>query len=524
MNDGKTFLQRVAERKERLAATDIATAAPAPAPAAPTFTLTGDEETARQRRYAEKALRDECDLVAFAVEGTRNDTLNRAMFSLSRFVAENILTADEVRDELTAAAQSAGLNDQEIRQTLNSAMRGSEAKTRDKPAVPPPSGSLSTVVEVTAAEFENGAAEPDPDNPGETRDLHQLAVTRRAYEYRVNDEARALWTRQRAAIAGQRRPELTNLVDMLEVPDEDAHYRITDLLPVGGRALLAAQYKAGKTSMIANLLRALVDGHDFLGRLHVEPVQRVVLIDTELDERMLRRWLRDQNIINQAAIDVLCLRGRLAGFDVLDETTRADWATTMAGADLIILDCLRPCLDALGLSEDKEAGRFLTAFDSLCNEAGATEAVVVHHMGHGQERSRGDSRLLDWPDVLWKIVRDDTEGETGDRYFSALGRDVNIPESRLDWTPETRALTLLDGGRMEKRARSMGTDIVEILSDPANKNGLSQNQLVGKLKALGNTRDGSRRALQIAIDEKVILTVEGPRNTLIHVLNPSRSA
>jgi len=215
--------------------------------------------------------------------------------------------------------------------------------------------------------------------------LHQIAVTRRAYELRVNDEARSLWTRQRAAAAGQQPPALINLVDLLAQPDQDTTYRIDELLPVGGRVLLAAQYKAGKTSMIANLLRSLVDGDPFLGRLRVEPVQKVVLIDNELDVDMLRRWLRDQGIRNCAAIDLVCLRGRLTTFGITDDTTRADWADIMADTDFIILDCLRPCLDALGLSEDKEAGIFLTAFDALCREAGAREAAVVHHMGHGQE-------------------------------------------------------------------------------------------------------------------------------------------
>ncbi|MGE2714212.1 AAA family ATPase [Mycolicibacterium litorale] len=518
MNDGKTFLQRVAERKERLAAANLAETA-APHPSGRIVVDASGVDQDRRRRYAEKALRDESDLVAFAAEGTRNDTLNRAAFSVARFVNDGILTEDEVSTELTAAARAAGLPDNEIRATLSSAARGSLAKPRSGPAVPAPT---SPAPRAWRDGHEATGVADDDATEEEKADLHQIAVSRRAYELRVNDEARALWTRQRAALAGQQRPTITNLVDLLAQPDEEASYRITDLLPTGGRALLAAQYKAGKTSMIANLLRSLVDGHDFLGRMKVAPVDRVVLIDTELDERMLRRWLRDQNIAKQVSVDVLSLRGRLGAFDILDDTIRADWATALAGADFIILDCLRPCLDALGLSEDKEAGRFLTAFDSLCHEAGATEAVVVHHMGHGQERSRGDSRLLDWPDVLWKIVRDDQEGETGDRYFSALGRDVNIEESRLDWTPETRALTLCDGGRMEKRARNMGIDIVEILSDPANSGGLSQTKLVGKLKALGHTRDGARRALQIAMEEGVLLTVEGPRNATVHVLNPSR--
>lgn len=439
----------------------------------------------------------------------RNDALNAAAAYLGRFP----IPRPQLRETLLHACHTNGLITEDGETACNKTISsGFKKADTDGPRVIEDRPHTQQIIEVDAGDF----------TPEERQDLHTLQVTRRAYELRVNDEARALWTRQRATLSGQEQPSITNLVDLLAQPDEDANYRINDLLPTGGRALLAAQYKAGKTSMVANLLRSLVDGHQFLGRMQVAPVDRVVLIDTELDERMLRRWLRDQNITHQPRVDVLCLRGRLGAFDIIDDTTRADWAKLIAGADFIILDCLRPCLDALGLSEDKEAGRFLTAFDALCRESGVTEAVVVHHMGHTQERSRGDSRLLDWPDVLWKIVRDEEEGDTGNRYFSAMGRDVNIPESRLDWTPETRALTLCDGGRNDKRARDMIIDIIEILSDPANITGLSQNKLVGKLKALGNSRDGARRAVHMAIDDSVLLTVEGPRKTTLHILNPSR--
>lgn len=502
MADDRTFLQRVDDYK---ASKTAPTLSPPPIPVSTNGTANGDHAA-----YTNTALQRELDQLAATTTGQRNHALNIAALKLARLPIDR----DTLRTDLIVACHTNGLiRDDGLRsveQTINSAFDKAE---RDGPRTIPERPPSGQVVEVDASDLTDA----------ERRDLHALAVQRRAYDLRVNDEARALWIRQRATLTGQQRPVLTNLVDLLAQPDEDTRYRINDLLPVGGRALLAAQYKAGKTSMIANLLRSLVDGQNFLGRLSVQPVGRVVLIDTELDERMLRRWLRDQNIAQQKAVDVLCLRGRLAGFDILDPAIRTDWAEAMAGADFIVLDCLRPCLDALGLSEDKEAGRFLTAFDSLCYEAGATESAVVHHMGHGQERSRGDSRLLDWPDVLWKIVRDDQEGDTGDRYFSALGRDVNIAESRLDWTPETRALTLCDGGRLEKRARDMGTDIVEILSDPANSDGLSQNKLVGKLKALGNSREGSRRAVQLAIADHLLLTVEGPRNTQLHLLNPSRN-
>jgi hypothetical protein len=468
-----------------------------------------------KRRYL-TILARECDKLASTASG-RNDQLNQAAFDLAGFVAAGHLTREEVEDALLQAGRQASargdhpFTENEMRATIRSAFSSPKVTPKSLPERGP------QVIEV-----EPGSLQPSAKDDEGSQDLHRLAVTRRAYEFRVNDEARALWTRQRAAMAGQQRPPLVNLVELLAQPDEDVQFRIDELLPVGGRALLAAQYKAGKTSMIANLLRSLVDGDRFLMRFSVAPIDHVVLIDTELDERMLRRWLRDQGIKKQSAIDVLCLRGRLNSFDITNDVVRADWAQAINGADFIILDCLRPCLDALGLSEDKEAGIFLTAFDALCREAGAAEGAVVHHMGHGQERSRGDSRLLDWPDVLWKIIRDDEEGDGGDRFFSALGRDVNIPESRLDWNPQTRGLALCEGGRAEKRARNQIVDIIEIMSDPANKDGLSQTRLVGKLKALGSSRDGSRRAVQMAIAEGILLTVEGPRNSTVHVLNPSR--
>lgn len=497
------FLENMRRRKAQQAAVESP-------PSASIITLHNSNNTA----YVDAAHRAEIAELETCPNGRRNDTLNIVALKLAGLP----IPREELRNDLIQACHTNGLIRDDGRPSVDATIKSAYTKADlDGPRHIPEHTDNISVTEVDI-----DTLQPHADNENEAHDLHQIAVTRRAYDLRVNDEARALWTRQRAAAAGQQPPHLINLVDLLAEPDQDTTYRINDLLPVGGRVLLAAQYKAGKTSMIANLLRSLVDGDPFLGRHHVEPVERVVLIDNELDIDMLRRWIRDQGIRNRAAIDIVCLRGRLTTFGITDDTVRADWADIMAGANFVILDCLRPCLDALGLSEDKDAGIFLTAFDALCREAGAREATVVHHMGHGQERSRGDSRLLDWPDVLWKIIRDEQEGDNGERFFSAFGRDVSLPEAQLDWNAETRSLTLCEGGgRTEKRARNMGIDIIEIMSDPANQDGLSQTRLVGKLKALGNSRDGSRRAVQMAVENGILLTIDGPRNSQLHILNPS---
>ena len=155
----------------------------------------------------------------------------------------------------------------------------------------------------------------------------------------------------------------------------------------------------------------------------------------------------------------MALRGKVSTFDIIDPATRAQWARHIGPADVLLLDCLRPVLDALGLDESHDAGRFLVAFDALLAEAGIAEAVIAHHMGHAGERSRGDSRLRDWPDVEWRLVRDksnDDDGETDPaaaRYFAAYGRDVDQPEQLLGYDQATRHLRIAGGTRREDTGR-----------------------------------------------------------------------
>lgn len=271
-------------------------------------------------------------------------------------------------------------------------------------------------------------------------------VAKKVYELQIRDAAqRKIRADERA---GQPKPARVGLDDFLNHDYGQPTYRVTDLWPTGGRVLLTAQWKAGKTTLVGNTIRALVDAEPFLDRYPVTTGAHVVLIDDELNEATLQAWLRDQDIKNTADVSIISLRGRAATFDILDDDTRTEWAQLLTGSDVIIFDCLRPVLDALGLDENHEAGRFLVAFDTLLAEAGAGEALIVHHMGHHGERSRGDSRLQDWPDALWKVVRDkddedDTlDNPTGSRYFSAFGRDVDVRQSELTFDPITRHLTL----------------------------------------------------------------------------------
>ncbi|OOB90491.1 AAA family ATPase [Rathayibacter sp. VKM Ac-2630] len=271
------------------------------------------------------------------------------------------------------------------------------------------------------------------------------AVTRDLRRLLVQQEARRRFAQFDAPAEP---PPLERLDAFLATEYTDTAYRVGGLMPKDGDILLTAQYKAGKSTMSGNLIRSLVDGDAFLGLQQVDPLPEgrgVVLLDNELSPRTLHRWLTDQSIWRTDLVQLASLQGRLASFDILDDDVRTSWADRLraVNAGVIIFDCLRPALDALGMSEDKEASRFAEALTALKVEAGADELVLVHHMGHGGQRSRGDSALQGWCTAEWKLLRDGSSDDpSGRRHFSAYGRDVDFPKTEVVFDPTTRRLTL----------------------------------------------------------------------------------
>ncbi|WP_433782431.1 AAA family ATPase [Actinomycetospora sp. CA-101289] len=348
---------------------------------------------------------------------------------------------------------------------------------------------------------------------------HEVTVELQRLE--VRDEARRRHTAQRGD--EQEAPAPVLLTDFLAQPSREQQWRIDGLLPSGARALLAAPWKAGKSTLVGNLVRCLVDGDPFLDRYTVTPTERrVVILDDELDPDALRRWLREQNIAGTDRVAVVPLRGKVATLDLLDPTTRGQWADTLAALDpgVIVLDCLRPVLDALGLDEKSEAGRFLVAFDELIDRAGADEAVVIHHMGHSGERSRGDSRLRDWPDVEWRIVRQDADDPASPRYFTAFGRDVDQAEQQLAYDPDTRHLSVNGGSRQDAAGVAVVPALLELLADEP---GLTGRQIEERLRAAGEGQKAIRSAIKAALADGSIDTVKGARGARCHHL-PDGSA
>lgn len=72
--------------------------------------------------YVGRAVEAEAEMVATSVEGTRNDTLNRAGWNLGTLVGAGLLDREHAYTVLADAATVCGLSDGEVRQTLGRAL------------------------------------------------------------------------------------------------------------------------------------------------------------------------------------------------------------------------------------------------------------------------------------------------------------------------------------------------------------------------------------------------------------------
>jgi hypothetical protein len=310
---------------------------------------------------------------------------------------------------------------------------------------------------------------------GEAAELERQTNAARI-RIKANDAARRQIAQE--ALAERDIGPFEDLPNLMSEQDETVRYRIDGLWPIDGRTMLAAQFKAGKTTLIGNVVRCLADSSRFLSRYQANtPNGRIAVLDTEMTRPMFRTWFREQGIANQEKVTFKLLRGQCSTFNIFDELTRARWVQHFKDAEteVLILDCLGPILAAMGMNEstNEDVGKFIGAFESLVSEADIRESMIVHHMGHSGERSRGASRLRDWPDVEWHLIREGQEDDYAPspnvpRYFRAYGRDVNAPEQLLHYEPNMRWLSVNgEGNRKEMKEQSLATRITDhVMSNP----------------------------------------------------------
>ena len=277
----------------------------------------------------------------------------------------------------------------------------------------------------------------------------------------------------------------TTLTEELNKPDEPIRYIIDQLWPNGANISLTATYKAGKTSTINNIIKALTDNQPLFGHYTTNHTGRIAYWNYEVAANQIRIWLREVNIKNSDNITLLNMRGHtwpITTQYVTDQTIT--WLADHNITTWIIDPLARAFVGSGDENSNAEVGIFLDTLDYIKEQSGVSNLLIAAHTGRnneqGNNRARGASRFDDWVDARWIITKDNE----GQRWFSADGRDVDQPESRLDWNTETRQQTIALGlGRKENKLEETATRVYNIIAN-AGATGITRSAIINAYKTV----------------------------------------
>lgn len=331
----------------------------------------------------------------------------------------------------------------------------------------------------------------------------ERAVHKALLELRVKHEATLAHRAELAAQTFREPPYRPTLTAELMVPDEPVQYAIDELLPIGGNALLAAQYKTGKTTVIGDYARAFADGRPFLDRFNVNPAGgRLAIWNYELSDSQYRRWLRELGVVNTDAIVVLHLRGfRLP----ITAPSVEDWIVRWLAEHEVTAWVPDPfARAATGTDENSntEVGIWLDTLDVIKDRAGVRDLVLPTHTGRaeqeqGQERARGATRLDDWADVRWLLTKDDT----GNRFFRATGRDVEVDEELLTYNEADRSLRFGGGDRGWVKKRDTAQRVLDYINANPGCTASEVANCGGNKQANASARDDLVRRHKVRVED-----------------------
>jgi hypothetical protein len=130
------------------------------------------------------------------------------------------------------------------------------------------------------------------------------------------------------------------LGEFLQLPDADASLQLLGpLLVRGARTTIGADSGHGKSTLVSHILKALVDGGEFL-TWESDGGNRVLVVDAEMGAHSIKRQYREVGIVNEELVDLLTIPDGLA-LDTSDAQCAAFENILAAGGyDVVVLDPL----------------------------------------------------------------------------------------------------------------------------------------------------------------------------------------
>jgi hypothetical protein len=275
------------------------------------------------------------------------------------------------------------------------------------------------------------------------------------------EKARNLIAEEKYALHDQI-PEPKKLSEWLLEEDVPLTYRIEELWPSEGTIFVVASYKAGKTTLLMNVIRCLTDGGPFLGRFETQPVTRNVgYLNFEVNEKQSKSWLKRLKIKNQDRLITWNLKGY--GSPLATAISREKFTKKLIEKDIEVL-IVDPFSGAYRKGETNDndlVKEFLLQLDEVVRKAGVHEVLVAVHAGNDPNKPRGATTLGDHPDALWNIVK--TEAGKS-RFFKAEGRDVFLAEEGLSLSFDNITLELNGKTRADAAGESFDSLIKDFVA------------------------------------------------------------
>lgn len=329
---------------------------------APRSTAPAPMPTDTASSYGRAAIEGEAADVRATPEGSRNDRLNAAAYSLGQLVAGGVVAESDVWSALRAAAQACGLGASEADATIGSGINAGKAEPRGVPEREP------RRAERSGPPPDDGWLSAEP-NDAEAPDA----------EPRSESKPKPVFTKLGAVEIFAPLPPVPYLVEGL------------DFCP-GPPNLVAGYGFSGKTVTLQALAIATVSGRRAWGAFSVRQ-GRVLHLDYEQGRRLTceryQRLARVESLTpdEMAGLDVVCLPPLY--LDTLDAEPAL--IRECEGYALVIVDSLRACAPHVD-ENSSEVRSVLDMLHRVSDKTGAT-FVIVHHARKPQRDAPGGARM-----------------------------------------------------------------------------------------------------------------------------------
>ncbi len=291
-------------------------------------------------------------------------------------------------------------------------------------------------------------------------------------------------------------PVMSFAEEML-IPSPPIEWTIKDLHVVGGNTTITASQKSGKTTTMMNLVKALADTEPFLGEFETREIDgNILFLNYEVNPDQFKRNLSSVGIRNPNRVFHVPLRGRT--FDLMSEQAAAWLAQTYLipfEIEILIID---PFHGAFNLDENSnsDVSLWTKRLDNIKETYGIKDTFIPIHTGRGdgtQRRARGATRIDDWADHRWILVKDE---DSNIREFEAVGRDVGVDPRAIEFEPSTRKMSLGKGSAKQNVHKGFKKDVMQLI---LNTPGVTKTDLHIHFGADNNKP--KRDAINKAIDE-----------------------